>query len=49
METQFAVQLLEDTDGFTLSAIIKGKLIQHTYYGDNIGKAKRQFLARYAN
>lgn len=37
---------LHETDGFTLSAIVEGYLIQRRYIGYNIKEAKRNFIAR---
>ena len=36
---------LHETDGFTLSAIIGGYLVQRRYIGYNIKQAKRDFIA----
>jgi len=36
---------LHDTDGFTLSAIVNGYLLQKRYIGYNIKEAKRNFIA----
>lgn len=47
-DIEFAIELNEG-DSFKLSAIVNGKLIQRTYYGDNIKTAKRQFIARFIN
>lgn len=37
---------LHETDGFTLSAIVEGYLIQRRYIGYNIKEAKRNFIAQ---
>lgn len=36
---------LHETDGFTLSAVVNGYLFQRRYIGENIKKAKRDFIA----
>lgn len=37
---------LHETDGFTLSAIVGGYLVQRRYIGHNIKEARRDFIAR---
>lgn len=46
MNTKDIAVDLHDTDGFTLSAIIGGYLVQRRYIGHNIKEAKRDFIAR---
>jgi hypothetical protein len=46
MNTKDIAVDLHETDGFTLSAIINGYLVQHRYIGHNIKEAKRDFIAR---
>jgi hypothetical protein len=45
MNTKEIAVDLHDTDGFTLSAIINGYLVQRRYIGENIKNAKRHFIA----
>jgi len=45
MNTKDITVDLHDTDGFTLSAIINGYLVQHRYIGENIKGAKRHFIS----
>jgi len=45
MNTKDIAVDLHDTDGFTLSAIVNGYLLQKRYIGYNIKEAKRNFIA----
>jgi|688.fasta_scaffold267896_5 hypothetical protein len=45
MNTKDIAVDLHETDGFTLSAIVNGYLVQHRYIGENIKSAKRHFIA----
>lgn len=45
MKPEDIVVDLHESDTFTLSAIINKKLVQHTYIGENIKGAKRDFIA----